>query len=65
MFKRIRNLLDISKYEVRTDLKLNKYGQPTTEHTIVSSGKPRKKPATIVDVDAYIALDEFPNEANK
>lgn len=63
MFKRISNLLTLSKYSVEEDLIVKSDGYMAREIKLVKSVPNNKKPATIVD-DAYNPLSEFKDETN-
>lgn len=65
MFKRIKNLLDISRYKVVNDVEYTAHGAKHKDPKLVLDVKRKPKPAVIVDLKKYDPLTEFSDETTE
>jgi hypothetical protein len=64
MFKRIKNLLDISRYKVVTDTEWTAHGVKRKDPKLVLDVKRKPRPAIVV-TEQYDPLTEFPDETTE
>ena len=57
--------MDISRYTIKTEYEKSENGNHKPVHKIVEGSKPNKKPATIIELNPYNALNEFEHETDK
>jgi hypothetical protein len=66
MLQRVKNLLKLSRYNVVEDIELTSNGITRSLPRLVNTDKPKKKLATIVNMQGtYQPLDDFPDETLK